>query len=160
MGRSAPKPASGAGARIDDDAQEPQRHTGHLIRRAQQVHAAIWLEEVSAEVTSSQYGALTILERMPGASQRELGAELGFDRSTTAELVARLESAGLIAREQDTVDRRRNILRLAPAGADLVATLRPRVARADARLVGGLGDAERDALRALLRRVIDPAPRH
>jgi DNA-binding MarR family transcriptional regulator len=73
------------------DEPEPLRHTGHLIRRAQQRHAALWQEHVSAEVSSVQYAALAVLERMPGASQSELGAELDLDRSTIADIVSRLE---------------------------------------------------------------------
>src|SRR5690606_22605062 len=74
---------------------EPQRHIGHLIRRAQQVHATMWAEEVSTVVTSVQYGVLTVLERMPGASQKEIGLEASLDKSTVAELLHRMERGGL-----------------------------------------------------------------
>lgn len=68
--------------------QEPLRHTGHLLRRAQQLHVAIWLRDVSAETTSVQFAALTVLDQRPRASQRDLGHVLDLDRSTIADLVA------------------------------------------------------------------------
>ena len=76
--------------------------TGSLVRRAQQRHVAVWLSEVSAEVTSVQYAALEILHKTPGVNQRQLGDELDVDRSTIADLVARMVRNGLIERSQIT----------------------------------------------------------
>jgi DNA-binding MarR family transcriptional regulator len=128
---------------------EPLRHTGHLIRRAQQRHAALWQERVSAEVSSVQYAALAVLERMPGASQSELGAELDLDRSTIADLVSRLERRGVI-------DRRRYSLRLTAAGLAEVDRLRPLVSEANATLTEGLSAGELATLRMLLKRILGP----
>lgn len=62
------------------DEAEPLRYTGHLLRRAQQVHLAVWQWEVSGEVTSVQVAALAVLDRTGGTSQATLGAELFLDR--------------------------------------------------------------------------------
>ncbi|MGH2890522.1 MAG: MarR family transcriptional regulator, partial [Solirubrobacteraceae bacterium] len=78
---------------LDD---EPLRHTGHLLRRAQQLHVAVWLRDVCADTTSVQYAALTVLDQHPRSSQRELGRVLDLDRSTIADLVARMVRRGLI----------------------------------------------------------------
>ncbi|WP_309069155.1 MarR family transcriptional regulator, partial [Microbacterium sp.] len=110
-----------------DDAPEPLRHLGHLLRRAQQMHLAAWQRDVSRDVTSVQYAVLTVLERLPGSSQATLGAELDLDRSTIADLVARMTRRGLIERASDASDRRRNVLKLTAAGRATVAELRPRV---------------------------------
>jgi DNA-binding MarR family transcriptional regulator len=130
---------------------EPLRHTGHLIRRAQQRHAALWQERVSAEVSSVQYAALAVLERMPGASQSELGAELDLDRSTIADLVSRLERRGVIERSPHESDRRRYSLRLTA-----VDRLRPLVSEANATLTEGLSAGELATLRMLLKRILGP----
>lgn len=135
---------------------EPLRHTGHLIRRAQQRHAALWQELVSAEVSSVQYAALSVLERMPGASQSELGAELDLDRSTIADIVSRLERRGVIERSPHESDRRRYSLRLTAAGLAEVGRLRPLVAEANATLTEGLNAGELATLRMLLTRLLGP----
>ncbi|MEP9382002.1 MarR family transcriptional regulator [Nocardioides sp. KR10-350] len=142
-----------------DAAPEPQRHLGYLIRRAQQRHVAVWQREASADISSVQYAALAVLDRLPGASQRELGDELDLDRSTIADLVARLERAGLVERLQDASDRRRKVLRLTARGAAEHVRLRPGVERVQAALVADLDPDERSVLRALLRRVVGESPR-
>lgn len=133
---------------------EPQRHIGHLIRRAQQVHATMWAEEVSTVVTSVQYGVLTVLERMPGASQKEIGLEASLDKSTVAELLHRMERGGLVRRVRGEEDRRRIVVELTDAGHDELRTLRPRVLRLQERLVAHLDEREAADLRRLLALVV------
>jgi DNA-binding MarR family transcriptional regulator len=138
--------------------QEPLRHTGHLLRRAQHLHVAIWLRDVSAETTSVQFAALTVLDQRPRASQRDLGHVLDLDRSTIADLVARMIRRGLIERERDADDRRRNALQLTRAGRDELARLRPRVEAIEPTLTGGLTPGERVELRRLLYQMLEHAP--
>lgn len=134
---------------------EPLRHTGHLLRRAQQLHLAVWLRDVCSETTSVQFAALTVLDQQPGASQRELGRVLDLDRSTIADLVARMVRRGLIERERDPGDRRRNVLQLTSAGRDELARLRPRVEAIEPILTAGLSPSERAELRRLLHRLLE-----
>ncbi|GGR53248.1 DNA-binding MarR family transcriptional regulator [Nocardioides luteus] len=136
------------------EAPEPLRYTGHLLRRAQQVHLAVWQQEVSTEVTSVQFAALAVLDGMPGASQAELGADLFLDRSTIADVVSRMVRRGLIARTQDTVDRRRKTLTLTADGRAALETLRPRVEAIEPLLTGGLTTVERADLRRLLDKML------
>jgi MarR family transcriptional regulator, temperature-dependent positive regulator of motility len=136
---------------------EPLRHTGHLLRRAQQLHVAVWLRDVCSETTSVQFAALTVLDQRPGASQRDLGRALDLDRSTIADLVARMVRRGLIERERDEDDRRRNVLQLTAAGRDELARLRPRVEAIEPTLTAGLSPSERDQLRHLLYRALEHA---
>ncbi len=133
---------------------EPRVHTGHLIRRAQQQHLALWQQYVSADVSSVQFAVMSFLERNPGASQSALGAELDVDRSTVTDLVTRMKRHGLLQRLPHDVDRRRYMLSLTEAGCTEVARLRPLVDLANDRLTAGLSQAERVTLRALLRRLV------
>lgn len=126
-------------------------HTGSLIRRAQQRHAAEWMRLVSAKITSVQFAALAILADTPGASQRELGDALEIDRSTIADLVARLERHGLVTRAQDEADRRRKVLRLTPAGLRELKRLRPRADAVEQAMTEALSKVEVAELRRLLR---------
>lgn len=129
-------------------------HTGSLIRRAQQRHVAIWMREVSTDVTSVQYAVLLVLEQRPGVSQRELGDELDLDRSTIAELAARMVRNGLVERISDPHDKRRNTLFLTTTGRALLAELKPRVDNVERVLTQELSTAERDTLRHLIERLL------
>jgi DNA-binding MarR family transcriptional regulator len=137
--------------------EELLRHTGHLLRRAQQLHLAVWHRDVCAETTSVQFAALSVLDRQPGASQSDLGRVLDLDRSTIADLVARMVRRGLIACQRDEADRRRNVLQLTVAGREELIRLRPRVDAIEPTLTAGLGAPERDELRRLLLRVLEHA---
>jgi DNA-binding MarR family transcriptional regulator len=130
-------------------------YTGYLIRRAQQAHVAAWQREVSAEVTSVQFGVLNVLAGSPGASQQHLVERLDLDRSTIADIVARLERRGLIERIRDGADKRRNVLHLTPLGQTELETLLPRVQRVDEVLTRGLDETDRSALRRILGELLE-----
>ncbi len=136
------------------DEPEPQRHTGHLIRRAQQRHAALWQAQVSTEVSSVQYAALAVLERLPRASQSELGAELDLDRSTISDIVSRLERRGIIERGADEHDRRRYSLGLTTLGLRTLTELRPLVTEMNVKLTESLHPGELLTLKTLLMRIL------
>jgi DNA-binding MarR family transcriptional regulator len=133
---------------------EPQRHTGSLIRRAQQRHVALWLGEVSGEITSVQYAVLAVLERRPGVGQIELCEELDLDRSTIADVAKRLERNGLVTRDKHGQDRRRYLLLLTKRGLAELQRLRPRVSAVQRSLVKGLSGAEHAELRRLLKKLL------
>lgn len=133
-----------------DDSNALAKYTGSLVRRAQQRHMAVWLSEVSAELTSVQYAALVVLQQAPGVNQRQLGDELDLDRSTIADLVARMVRNGLIERTDDPADKRSYVLFLTPAGKKQLATLRPRVASVERILTAALTPQESSELRRLL----------
>ncbi|NML30567.1 MarR family winged helix-turn-helix transcriptional regulator [Paraburkholderia antibiotica] len=139
-----------------EDAGALPQFTGSLVRRAQQRHAAVWLSEVSAEITSVQYAALEVLHGTPGVSQRQLGDQLDVDRSTIADLVARMVRNGLIERDDDPVDKRSYVLFLTCAGKKQLATLRPRVEQVERILTARLTPAESAQLRRLLAALLPP----
>ena len=130
-------------------------YTGFLIRRAQQLHAAVWQREASTEFTSVQFGALNLLRANPGIDQRTLCEHLQLDRSTIADVCGRLEKRGLIGRDRDPDDRRRNILHLTVSGEAVLSELLPRADRVHDVLVGGLGEADRAELHRLLTLLLE-----
>lgn len=133
---------------------EPQRHLGYLIRRAQQRHVAVWALVVSTETTSVQYSVLAVLDRLREASQRQLCDEIDLDRSTIADLVARMERRGLIRRQRHPADARRNTVRLTEAGADELRRLQPLVEEVQRQLAANLSPSETEDLRGILRRLL------
>lgn len=143
--------------------QEPDRHIGYLIRRAQQRHVAVWTRVASAEISSVQYTILVVLDRLGEASQRELCDAVDLDRSTIADLVARMERRGLVERRRDPDDARRKSVTLADAGRVERERLRPLVDEVQATLMRSMSARERRALRAGLRALLgtnEDSPRH
>lgn len=137
-----------------DGEPEPQRHIGYLIRRAQQRHVAAWSRRVSTEISSVQYTILVVLDRRGEASQRELCEEAGLDRSTIADLVARMQRRGLVHRRRAPADARRNVVSLTPAGAAERVRLRPLVDAVQRDLVDGMPPDAVAELRAGLRALL------
>jgi len=128
---------------------------GHLIRRAQQIAVALFLEETGAfDVTPPQYAALVAIAHYPGLDQRSLANAIAIDRSTIGDLVTRLELRGLVARTPGD-DRRTKSLTITPAGSDLIERIAPHVARAQERILFGLGAAERQAFLGMLSRLVE-----
>jgi DNA-binding MarR family transcriptional regulator len=128
---------------------------GHLIRRAQQIAVALFLEETTAfEVTPPQYAALVAIAHYPGIDQRSLANAIAIDRSTIGDLVTRLEMRGLVARTPGD-DRRTKSLTITPAGNELIERIAPHVARAQERILYGLESDERQKFLALLSRLVE-----
>jgi len=147
-----PSTASDRRARTDFDlATAP----GHLIRRAQQMHTAIWGEVVDTGLTGVQFAVLAALETAPDLDQRTLGERISLDTSSLADVCRRLADRGLIERRRDTVDTRRNLLRNTPAGSELLARTAPQVDEVGRRLVEHLDPAEQREVIALLAKLID-----
>jgi MarR family transcriptional regulator, temperature-dependent positive regulator of motility len=125
------------------------------MRRAQQVHHWLWNAEVSAEVTSPQFAVLYALRAEGNIDQRTLGDRVSLDRSTIAELVARLIDRRLVQRIRDASDARRNRLRLTREGTRTAERLIPRAARMNRLLVSVLSDCEQAELLRMLNLVVD-----
>jgi DNA-binding MarR family transcriptional regulator len=128
---------------------------GHLIRRAQQIAVALFLEETGPfDVTPPQYAALVAIAHYPGLDQRSLANAIAIDRSTIGDLVTRLEMRGLVARTPGD-DRRTKSLTITPTGHELIERIAPHVARAQERILFGLGPSERQTFLAMLSRLVD-----
>ena len=80
---------------------------GHYIRRLQQIAVAVFLQETEQHgLTPVQYSALQGIENSPCVDQRTLARTIGFDTSTTASVIDRLESRGLVMRNASPSDKR------------------------------------------------------
>jgi len=109
---------------------------------------------VSHSITSPQFAALNALYGEPNLDQRTLGLRVSLDRSTMAEVVARLSARGLIRTERDMRDGRRKTITLTSKGMHTVQQLIPRTHAMTARLVGPLDTPQRDELLTLLTKVV------
>jgi DNA-binding MarR family transcriptional regulator len=128
------------------------RSPSHLLHRALQLALDIYAEEIGpGSLTQRQYAVLSAVAAKEGCTQSDLVRATGIDRSTLAELVARLIGKGLLARERSTLDARANTVRLTPEGRAAVEDVAPKVALADARILALMPAGKRDAFVKTLR---------
>jgi DNA-binding MarR family transcriptional regulator len=125
---------------------------GHFVRRLQQIAVAIFLQETEAHgVTPVQYAALQGVANAPGIDQRTLARTIGFDTSTIAGVIDRLEARGLMLRSASPQDRRVRRLTLTDAGNALLGELVPAVHSAQQRMLEPLSRPERAEFMRMLR---------
>jgi DNA-binding MarR family transcriptional regulator len=128
---------------------------GHLLRRAQQLHAAVFAEVVSeAELTTPQFALLSALRSSPEIDQVRLSQLLAIDRSTIADVASRLEQRGLIRRQRDVQDGRRNLLSLTQQGRELHDRTFPEVVEVGKRLMAPLNNRDQATLLRCLTSLI------
>jgi DNA-binding MarR family transcriptional regulator len=128
------------------------RSPSHLLHRALQLALDIYAEETGPDaVTQRQYAVLAAVAAREGLTQTDLVRSTGIDRSTLADLVARMIGKGLLARQRSTADARANTVRLTDSGRKALETAKPRVAAADARILKLLPTRKRDAFLSVLR---------
>lgn len=125
---------------------------GHLIRRAHQLAVAIFHDTHGRQVTPVQYAILRALEHSPGIDQVTLAQRVALDTSTTADIAARLEAKGWIARH--LLARRQRSLELTAEGHAILASMLPRVEPMNHALLEALEPQEREEFVRLLRKFV------
>jgi DNA-binding MarR family transcriptional regulator len=132
-----------------------KRSPVHLLHRALQLGLDLYGQEVGAGgVTQRQYAVLAAVAANDGLSQTDLVRATGIDRSTVAELVARMTGADLLARQRAAGDGRTNMVRLTERGRETLEAASPRVARADKRLLKLLPGKKREDFVEMLQALI------
>jgi DNA-binding MarR family transcriptional regulator len=101
----------------------------------------------------TQASTLVFLHESGPLRQTQLARRLGRGRAATGSTVDQLENRGLVERQADPADRRAWLVRLTPAGKDLVDPVHEidRVLRAELRL--DISRGERQQLAKLLLRL-------
>jgi DNA-binding MarR family transcriptional regulator len=124
----------------------------HLLHRALQLALDIYAEETGPDaVTQRQYAVLAAVAAQEGLTQTDLVRSTGIDRSTLADLVARMIGKGLLSRQRSTSDARANTVSLTTDGRAALDDASPRVAAADERILRLLPARKRDAFLGVLR---------
>jgi len=118
----------------------------HLLHRVLQL-ALDYHAEASgpAGLTQRQYTVLAAAGAADGVSQSDLVRATGIDRSTLADLVARMISKGLLERERSATDARANTVRLSDAGRLALSEGGKPAARSDERLLDLLPPKKRES---------------
>lgn len=125
---------------------------GHFIRRLQQIAVAIFLEETESHgITPVQYAVLQTVRNSPNVDQRTLAATIGFDTSTIAGVIDRLEGRGFLLRNASADDRRVRLLTLTQQGEQLLDAVIPGMLRAQVRMLAPLTEKQRAEFTKALR---------
>ena len=117
---------------------------GHLLHRAQQFAADRFNEATGGvQITQRQFAVLTAVSEEEGLTQTQLVRATGIDRSTLAELVARMTAKGLLIREKAPGDARANSVRFSDEGRKLYETALAGAKAADEAILAALPKGKR-----------------
>ncbi len=136
------------------------RSPSHLLRRAEQFAAELFARsDLSDGVTLRQTVLLAAIAEDEGASQSDLVRTTGVDRSTLAEMMARMEKKGLIARAAAADDGRAKSVRLTSGGRRRLNEALPAIRAVDRALLASLPVARRAAFETILAEIAETASR-
>jgi len=140
----APSPASGRDRDIT------------LLYLIKQVELAVRqaLDDVvaTADLTTLQYTALTVLERHPGITSAELARNSFVRAQSMAEMVTYLLGRDLVTRERDPTNRKQYLLALTPEGQRVLNGLFDAVADIEAKMLEDFDAGQTEILRIYLMR--------
>jgi DNA-binding MarR family transcriptional regulator len=144
-------------SRLDDSLIDLNRSPSHLLHRVLQMALDLFVEEAGpGAVTQRQFAVLAAVAVAAdeGPTQSRLVKATGIDRSTLADMVARMIDKGLLTRERSVKDARANSVGLTDLGRHTLSDMTPKVAAADSRLLAHLSAGKRDSFIKLLREFI------
>jgi len=137
-----------------------ERSPSHLLHRALQHALDLYVEEAGADApTQRQFAVLSAVSANEGLSQTDLVRATGIDRSTLADLVARMIGKGLLARERSPTDGRANTVRLTAAGRAALRDAEPKVAAADEKILALVPARARESFLSVLLTMSEAAER-
>lgn len=133
---------------------------GHLLRRAQQYANDLYAKEVGASgPTPRQFEVLYSVAQNEGLSQTDLVRATGIDRSTLADMIARMLKKGLLSRSRTKEDARANAVSITASGKRMLSSAQSAVNRAEAGTLGVLPAAQRGAFMKALSAYADALDR-
>ena len=106
----------------------------------------------TADLTTLQYTALTVLERHPGITSAELARNSFVRAQSMAEMVTFLLGRDLVTRERDPKNRRQYLLALTPQGQQVLDGLFDAVADIESKMLEGFDAGQTEILRTYLLR--------
>ncbi len=147
-------------ARSNDWAETGLRdRPGFLIRRLHQIHTALFLQECASEgITPVQYSVLTALGQLGPSEQIVISRAVGLDRTSTADVMQRLEKRKLIRRRPSPTDGRSKIATLTEVGINLLQRVDEAASAAHSRTLEPLTAEARRELMQAMRTIVDAYP--
>ncbi len=138
------------------DSVDPYRledQVGYLLRLASQRHSIIFQNRISRDLTPTQFSTLIRVAEKKEVSQNQLGRLAAMDIATIKGVVDRLKAKGLLRATADPGDKRRSIISLTDAGAQLMDQLYADGFRISQETLAPLKKSEQKTLLALLRKI-------
>jgi DNA-binding MarR family transcriptional regulator len=132
-------------------AYDLRKSPGHLLRRAQQYAHDLHAASVGADgPTPRQFEVLHVVSKNDGLSQTDLVRQTGIDRSTLADMIARMLKKGLLSRSRTKQDARANAVSITAAGRRVLSGAMAGVSKADTQTLNVLPKAQQSGfLKAL-----------
>lgn len=129
---------------------------GHLLRRAQQYANDLYSKGVGASgPTPRQFEVLYAVSKNEGLSQTDLVHETGIDRSTLADMIARMIKKGLLSRKRTKDDARANAVSITASGKRMLTSAMASVNRAEAATLAVLPKSQQAGFMKALRAYAD-----
>lgn len=127
---------------------------GYLIRRAQQVADAAFMNECREfDLTPVQYASLVAISENPDIDATRLSALISLDRSTLGSVLERLLAKRLILRTHSKKDKRIKLVQITKEGAQLLQAAEPSVERAQNMMLASLTAADRKKFLEMLIKI-------
>jgi DNA-binding MarR family transcriptional regulator len=115
----------------------------HIFHRIGQYASDMHAKELGrGGLTQRQFAILSVLSKIGAASQVQLVKETGIDRSTLAEILARMEKSGVILRQKSATDNRANVVELSAEGKTVFADNLPKFVKIDQKIISTLGESK------------------
>lgn len=129
------------------EVKQLSRSLSHLLKRSVQYSIHLYMNEAGKSgLTHRQFTVLMAADAHDGRSQTELVQMTGIDRSTLADLVARLMAQGYLQRKRSKEDARTNSIRLTPIGKKMLKQAQAGAEEVDRQMLAALPAAERKSL--------------
>ncbi len=127
----------------------------HLIHRVGQCATDVFQTEMAgSDLTARQFAVLASISKREGASQTDLVAMTGIDRSTLADIVRRMLKKGLVQRRRTKEDARAYAVKLTEEGRKALKQADPLVKRVDERLLEAIPNQERSRFLSCLTAIV------
>lgn len=126
---------------------------GFILRQASQRHAILFAGRMGADITPTQWAALSKLHEVGPTSQNRLGRMTAMDVATIKGVVDRLTKRGFVRSTADEGDARRRFLALSDEGRAFVAANLPVAREITRETLAPLTEPERATFVALLEKL-------
>ncbi len=125
-----------------------------LIADVHRQVATAFANKDDLNITRNQAKVLLSVWRNQGPTQKQVASRLSMQSISVSRLVDDLEIKGLVKRQQDPADRRKNRLYITEKTKPIIAKIRTQLDAITDDLLAPLNQAERQILNALLVKII------
>ena len=147
------KTKSGSRATARDAGYVLDQQVGFLMRIAMQRHTSIFMSQMTAKLTQTQFAALAKLLEVGACSQNQLGRLIYLDAATIKGVVDRLKLRKFITTQSDPDDRRRRAIALTEQGRAVTQQAIDIASRITAKTLLPLSPEEQRSIVKLLKKL-------